>query len=115
MAGEIPDAQCAASRGWVDAKGMFLSAVGAGPVYKLLGKKDLGPNEFPPPKTALIDGDIAFRQHSGGHTTGPNGPTFLTFASRYIKEPAKGALPRDPLSREESDFLTTYIFSATSK
>jgi len=71
--------------GWVDAKGMFLAAVGAGPVYKLLGKKDLGTSEFPPIETTLIDGDIAFRQHSGGHTPGPNWPTFLTFASRYIK------------------------------
>lgn len=76
--------------GWVDAKGMFLGAVGAGPVYKLLGKKDLGTAEFPPIETSLIDGDIAFRQHSGGHTTGPNWPTFLTFADRYIKNPAKG-------------------------
>jgi hypothetical protein len=74
--------------GWVDAKGMFLGAVGAGPVYKLLGKKDLGTTEFPPMETALIDSDIAFRQHSGGHTTGPNWPTFLDFASRYIKGPA---------------------------
>ena len=77
--------------GWVDAKGMFLGAVGAGPVYRLLGKKDLGTTEFPPMETALIDGDIAFRQHSGGHTTGPNWPTFLTFADRYIKAPAKAA------------------------
>ena len=74
--------------GWVDAKGMFLGAVGAGPVYKLLHKNDLGTTEFPPMETALIDGDIAFRQHRYGHTTGPNWPTFLTFASRYIKGPA---------------------------
>ena len=33
---------------WVDAKGMFLAAAGAGPVYKLLGKKDMGTTEFPP-------------------------------------------------------------------
>jgi hypothetical protein len=70
--------------GWIDAKGMFLGAVGAGPVYKLLGKKDLGTTEFPPMETSLIDGDVAFRQHTGGHTAGPNWPTFLTFASRYI-------------------------------
>ena len=70
--------------GWVDAKGMFLGAVGAGPVYRLLGKKDLGTVDMPPMETALIDGDIAFRQHAGGHTTGPNWPTFLTFASRYL-------------------------------
>jgi hypothetical protein len=74
--------------GWIDGKGMFLGAVGAGPVYKLLGKKDLGTAEFPLMETALIDGDIAFRQHSGGHTAGPNWPTFLTFAGRYLKGPA---------------------------
>jgi hypothetical protein len=77
--------------GWVDAKGMFLAAVGAGPVYKLLDKKDLGTTEFPPIETPLIDGDVAFRQHSGGHTPGPNWPTFLTFADRHIK-----ALPVPP-------------------
>lgn len=70
--------------GWVDAKGMFLAGVDAGPVYKLLGKKDLGISEFPPIETSLIDGEIAFRQHSGGHTPAPNWPTFLSFATRYI-------------------------------
>jgi hypothetical protein len=79
--------------GWIDGKGMFLGAVGAGPVYRLLGKKDLGTSEFPTMETALIDGDLAFRQHSGGHTTGPNWPTFLTFASRYIKGPPVSGTP----------------------
>jgi hypothetical protein len=74
--------------GWADAKGTFLAAVGAGSVYKLLGKKGLSTSEFPPIETPLIDGDIAFRQHRGGHTPAPNWPTFLTFASRYIKGPA---------------------------
>ncbi|MGB2863468.1 MAG: hypothetical protein WBC05_09105 [Sedimentisphaerales bacterium] len=69
---------------WVDARGMFMAAASAGPVYKLLGKKDMGTTEFPPIETALIDGDVAFRQHSGGHTPGPNWPTFLTFAQRYL-------------------------------
>jgi hypothetical protein len=73
---------------WVDQRGSFMAAVAAGPVFKLLGKKDLGTTEFPSVETALIDGDLAWRQHSGGHTTGPNWPTFLTFASRYIKGPA---------------------------
>lgn len=75
--------------GWIDAKGMFLGAAGAGPVYKLLGKKDLGTTEMSPMETGLLDGDIAFRQHSGGHTAGPNWPYFLRFASRYIKAPTK--------------------------
>jgi hypothetical protein len=77
--------------GWADAKGMFLAAAGAGPVYKLLGKKDLGVTEFPPIETSLIDGEIAFRQHCGGHTPGPNWPIFLTFASRYLKGPPLAA------------------------
>ena len=74
--------------GWVDAKGMFLAAAGAGPVYRLLGKKDMGTTIFPPMETSLIDGDVAFRQHSGGHTPGPNWPAFLAFASRYLHGPA---------------------------
>jgi hypothetical protein len=73
--------------GWADAKGMFLAAAAAGPVYKLLGKKDLGATDFPPIETPLINGDLAFRQHTGGHTPVPNWPTFLTFASRYVKAP----------------------------
>jgi hypothetical protein len=70
---------------WVDAKGSFLAGVGAGPVYRLLGKKDLGTTEFPPIDTTLIDGDIGFRQHTGGHTAEPTWPTFLEFAARYLK------------------------------
>jgi hypothetical protein len=70
---------------WVDQRGSFQAAVAAGPVFTLLGKKDLGTSEFPEVETALTDGDLAFRQHKGGHTTGPNWPTFLAFADRYIK------------------------------
>jgi hypothetical protein len=70
--------------GWIDAKGMFLAGVEAGPVYDLLGKKGLPTAEFPLQETALIEGEVAFRQHAGGHTTGPNWPTFLEFAERYF-------------------------------
>jgi hypothetical protein len=70
---------------WVDQRGSFMAAVAAGPVFRLLGKKDLGTTEFPSVETALIDGELAWRQHKGGHTTGPNWPTFIQFASRYIK------------------------------
>jgi hypothetical protein len=74
--------------GWADAEGSFLAAVAAGPVYTLLGKKDLGTAEFPPIETALITGDLGFRQHTGGHTPAPNWPTFIDFASRYLHAPA---------------------------
>ena len=71
---------------WIDGRGMFIAAVHAGPVYRLLGKKDVGTTEFPPQEMALLNGDIAWRQHSGGHTTGPNWPYFLPFAERYLKK-----------------------------
>jgi hypothetical protein len=69
---------------WVDAKGMFLAGAYAGPVYELLGKKGLGTVTFPPVETPLVDGDIAYRMHSGGHTSGPNWPVFIEFAKKYL-------------------------------
>jgi hypothetical protein len=87
--------------GWVDAKGMFLAAAGAGPVYKLLGKRDMGTTEFPPIETALMGGEIAFRQHTGGHTPAPNWPTFLMFAERYLHTAgARGTSPEELAQRE---------------
>jgi len=81
----ISSGSLAVEGGWVDAKGMFLGGAYASPVYELLGKKGLGTYDFPPIETALVDGEIAFRQHKGGHTTGPNWPTFLKYADKYIK------------------------------
>jgi len=75
--------------GWADAKGMFLGEVAAGPVYKLLGKKDLGTGEFPAMGTALIEGDLGFRQHPFGHTPAPNWPTFLEFAGHFLHAPGE--------------------------
>jgi hypothetical protein len=74
--------------GWVDAKGMFQAGAAAGPVYRLLGKKDMGTTEFPPIETGLMAGDVTFRQHAGGHTAGPNWPVFLDFAARYFERRA---------------------------
>lgn len=68
---------------WIDAKGTFLGAVHAGTVYQLLGKKDLGTVDFPKLGTALTNGEIAFRQHAGGHSTGPNWSTWIAWACKY--------------------------------
>jgi len=70
---------------WVDAKGMFLGAAYAGPAYKLLGKQGLETTNFPAIET-FLDGDIAFRQHSGGHTASPNWPYFIKYAEKYFNK-----------------------------
>lgn len=70
--------------GWVDAKGMFLAAAGADPVYRLLGAKGLGTDVFPLILTPLTSGALAFRQHDEGHTPMPNWPVFLDWAQRWL-------------------------------
>jgi len=70
---------------WADPHGAFLAAVAAGPVYRLLGKKDLGSTQMPAPDGALTSGDIGFRYHAGPHTDTLDWPAFLQFAQRYLK------------------------------
>jgi hypothetical protein len=77
---------------WVDAHGSFMAAVLAGRAYRLLGKKDLGtPGDYltdkMPAVNTLIGGELAWRQHDGGHTNIPNFPAFYEWASRYISSP----------------------------
>lgn len=73
---------------WADTHGMFLAEVAAGPVYRLMGAKDLGTTEFPKMGTALNSGELGFQQHGGGHLAEPSWPYFLEFASRYLHAPA---------------------------
>ena len=77
---------------WVDARGSFMAAVLAGPAYRLLGNKDLGtPGNYltdpMPAVNTLIGGELAWRQHDGGHTNIPNFPAFFEWAGRYIQSP----------------------------
>jgi hypothetical protein len=69
---------------WADAHGMFLAEVAGGPVYRMMGAKDLGTTEFPKMGTALSSGALGFQQHDGGHLAEPSWPEFLEFASRYL-------------------------------
>jgi hypothetical protein len=69
---------------WSDPHGEFLAALGADPVYRLLGARGLGSSQMPAPDVALVDGALAFRNHEGGHTDAPDWPVFLQFAHRYF-------------------------------
>lgn len=71
---------------WADPKGQFLAQVAAGPVYRLLGQRDLGTTSLPPLDTALTEGALGFLYHTGGHTITPaDWDAFLTFAARHLK------------------------------
>jgi len=72
---------------WADTHGMFLAEVAAGPVYRLMGAKDLGTTEFPKMGTTLSSGELGFQQHDGGHLAEPSWPDFLEFAGRYLHAP----------------------------
>jgi hypothetical protein len=70
---------------WADPKGEFLAEVAAGPVYRLLGRKDLGTSELPPLDTPLIAGDLGFHYHTGGHTiAAADWKAFLDFADGHL-------------------------------
>ncbi len=76
---------------WIDHQGSFMAAVAAGPAYRLLGARDLGVTEdyrtavMPPPNTGLLDGQLAWRQHDGGHEDRTNMGAFLVWANRELK------------------------------
>ena len=70
---------------WSDPKGEFLAEVAAGPVYRLLGKRDLGATDYPAPDTPLVGGDLGFNLHTGPHTATPaEWATFVEFLGRYF-------------------------------
>jgi hypothetical protein len=68
--------------GWVDPRGSFEAARAASPAWRLLGVPGLVGDTYPQIGELRAGGRIAFRQHEGGHTNGPNWPAFLDFAAR---------------------------------
>jgi lysophospholipase L1-like esterase len=75
---------------WLDQQGSFMATVAAGPVFRLLGAKDLGVTDdyrtarMPPVNTGLLEGQLAWRQHDGGHTDAPNWKYFLPWADKFL-------------------------------
>jgi lysophospholipase L1-like esterase len=75
---------------WLDQQGSFMATVAAGPVFRLLGAKDLGTNDdyktakMPGVNIGLLDGQLAWRQHDGGHTDRPNWKYFIPWATTLL-------------------------------
>jgi hypothetical protein len=75
---------------WLDQQGSFMATVAAQPVFRLLGAKDLGVSadyrlaKMPPVNTGLLDGQLAWRQHDGGHTDAPNWKYFIPWADEQL-------------------------------
>jgi hypothetical protein len=78
---------------WLDHQGSYMAAVAAGPVFRLLGAKDLGTSDdynkekMPAVNVSMLDGQLAWRQHDGGHTDGPNWKYFIPWADKFLKRP----------------------------
>ena len=76
---------------WLDHQGSYMAAVAAGPVFRLLGVKDLGEKadyhtaKMPAVNVGLLDGELAWRQHDGGHEDRSNMKYFIAWASKLLK------------------------------
>jgi hypothetical protein len=76
---------------WLDQQGSYMATIAAGPVFRLLGAKAIGENEdyrtakMPPVNTSLLDGELGWRQHDGGHEDRSNMKYFIEWANKLIK------------------------------
>jgi hypothetical protein len=75
---------------WLDQQGSYMATVAAQPAFRLLGARTLGVSDdynkekMPPVNTGLLDGQLAWRQHDGGHTDGPNWKYFIPWADKFL-------------------------------
>jgi len=75
---------------WLDQLGSFMATVDASRVFSLLGVKgidvegDYRTAKMPPVNQGLLDGQLAWRQHDGGHTDAPNMKWFIQWADKFI-------------------------------
>jgi len=81
---------------WLDHEGSYRATIAAGAVFKLLGAGDLGisndymKEKMPPVDSGLLGGELAWRQHDGGHTDAPNFKYFIPWASKFLGEEHEG-------------------------
>ncbi|MBK8000804.1 MAG: acetylxylan esterase [Verrucomicrobia bacterium] len=75
---------------WLDQQGSYMATVAAGPAFLLLGARGLGVTEDyrtaqkPPVNHSLLDGELAWRQHDGGHESRSNMKHFIAWASKLL-------------------------------
>jgi len=92
---------------WLDHQGSFMAAIAAQPVFRLLGARDLGRSDdyktekMPAVNVDMLDGDLAWRQHDGGHTDEPNVEHFIKWADKHFtkvggEEAADGVSAKSP-------------------
>lgn len=80
---------------WLDQQGSYMAAVAAGPVFRLLGVRDPGEKEhyltakMPPVNTGRLEGELAWRQHDGGHEDRSNMKYFIEWANRILARQGK--------------------------
>jgi hypothetical protein len=80
---------------WLDQQGSYMATVAAGPVFRLLGARNIGEKEdyrrakMPPVNTGLLDGELAWRQHDGGHEDRSNMKYFIEWANRMFAKRSK--------------------------
>jgi len=98
---------------WLDQQGSYMATVAAQPAFRLLGAKTLGVSDdymnerMPPVNAGLLDGQLAWRQHDGGHTDAPNWKYFLSWADyfldrRYTPAPPVPVPPAQPAAQPET-------------
>jgi hypothetical protein len=75
---------------WLDHQGSFMATVDASRVFDLLGAKgidaggDYRTAKMPPVNQGLLGGQLAWRQHDGGHTDAPNMKWFIEWTDKFI-------------------------------
>jgi hypothetical protein len=78
---------------WLDHQGSYMATVAAQPVFQLLGAKTLGVSsdyhteKMPAVNVDLLEGQLAWRQHDGGHTDAPNVKYFISWADKFMGLP----------------------------
>ena len=75
---------------WLDHQGSYMATVSAGSVFRLLGVHDIGDKadyhvaKMPGVNVGMLDGELAWRQHDGGHEDQSNMKYFIAWADREL-------------------------------